>query len=243
MRLQVIYIYISFIRYLKKPVCTKQTLSTEKFKIFICLLPLALFVDFGLDFFTNNHWLMNVLKISDIGAQENEFYKLGFGLAILTVGIIGPILEELIGRSYLNNFYWNNGLIPINVSIIFLILLNVKEIPIIITTVIIALFFCLIIYLGLKKSNLIKVTLLKFYSKNFTVYFYLSSISFGVIHLTNFAIGNFIPFLPIILVLSQIFAGLILGYKRLILGLRWSIAFHSLHNIIFLIPLFLKHLK
>ena len=67
------------------------------------------------------------------------------------------------------------------------------------------------------------------------------SIAFGAVHILNFKTENFIPLLSIFLVLPQIFGALVLGYIRIFMGLRWSILFHALHNLYFLILLFINH--
>ena len=86
-----------------------------------------------------------------------------------------------------------------------------------------------------------KFHFLRSYINKYNLYFYLSVISFGAAHIGNYESAHFIPLLPILLVLPQIFGGLMLGYIRVFMGLRWSILFHALNNLFFLILLFINH--
>lgn len=158
----------------------------------------------------------------------------------MSIVIIAPILEELIQRSYLTSFKWNNIFVPINIGLILIFLFQVRGYLLIILCLIV-LVSCNIIYSKLLQNKKIKTKLLKFYSKNFKFYFYLSGISFGMVHIGNYEMEHYIPLLSIILVLPQIFGGLMLGYIRIVMGLRWSICFHALHNLVFLIFLFINH--
>ena len=86
-----------------------------------------------------------------------------------------------------------------------------------------------------------KFHFLRSYINKYNLYFYLSAISFGAAHIAIYEFSHFIPLLPIFLVLPQIFGGLMLGYIRVFMGLRWSILFHALNNLFFLILLFINH--
>jgi uncharacterized protein len=78
---------------------------------------------------------------------------------------------------------------------------------------------------------------------NFTFFFNISAIAFGLIHLSNYSnISNY--FLAISLVSSQIVSGYVLGFVRMKFGLIYSMGLHSVWNFItsiaFLVPLILK---
>lgn len=70
----------------------------------------------------------------------------------------------------------------------------------------------------------------------FKIVYYLSAVLFASVHLSNFESG-FPLWLSPLLVLPQFFAGLVLGYTRVRLGLFWSITLHALHNGLLIIPL------
>ena len=232
--------YTAFFTYLKRPFIFRTSNQKIKLKTFLLLFLLALIVDFNLDRLSMNHWLINILNISDSESQDKEVYKSGFWFAILTVALLAPTLEEILQRSYLTSFVWNNCLVPVNISLIGVMLFNIRGNMLFIIFGM-SLIISRIIFLKLTKNDKIKFHFLKFYAKNYFFYFYLSAISFGCAHIANYPIGNFIPILPVLLVLSQIFAGLILGYVRVLMGLRWSICFHAFHNFIFILILFAKH--
>ena len=91
-----------------------------------------------------------------------------------------------------------------------------------------------------KESN----TLEKFWITYFKPIFYLFSFGFALVHITNYENNQTIFYLlaPLI-VLSQGIGGLILGYVRMHLGLKWAILNHALFNfiIIILIPMLFSH--
>lgn len=84
-----------------------------------------------------------------------------------------------------------------------------------------------------------KRRLVRFWYKHYGVFFYAFAIAFGLIHITNYNNNSFIfyAFAPII-VGSQIFDGLVMGYTRVRLGFWWGVLQHSAFNfMLFLLPL------
>jgi len=79
-------------------------------------------------------------------------------------------------------------------------------------------------------------------SKNIKFFYYLTSITFGLVHLTNFS-GNIylILLFSIFLVGPQLILGFILGFIRLKYGLKYSILFHMAVNAPILFMLFKVH--
>jgi membrane protease YdiL (CAAX protease family) len=69
--------------------------------------------------------------------------------------------------------------------------------------------------------------------KYFKIIFYLFSIAFALMHLTNYSNTNalFYVLAPLI-VLPQLIAGITLGYVRLKLGFFWGVLQHGLYNLI-----------
>lgn len=68
----------------------------------------------------------------------------------------------------------------------------------------------------------------------FKLGFYIFTIGFALIHITNFELTTSILLLSPILVLPQLFVGIGLGYLRIRFGLQWSILLHCVYNLIFL---------
>jgi membrane protease YdiL (CAAX protease family) len=70
------------------------------------------------------------------------------------------------------------------------------------------------------------------WNKNFKYFVYIMTITFGLIHLTNFGNDEILFFcLGPIIVGSQLIGGLILSYTRIKLGFIWSIIQHGLFNL------------
>ena len=73
----------------------------------------------------------------------------------------------------------------------------------------------------------------KLWLKHFRKIFYLSTILFALIHLTNYSNNNiFFYILAPLIVLPQFIGGITLGYLRLKLGFFWGVLQHGLYNLI-----------
>lgn len=70
--------------------------------------------------------------------------------------------------------------------------------------------------------------------KSFKIAFYILTLLFGFVHLSNFEITANVLLLSPLLVLPQILLGGYLGFIRIKLGLLWSILLHASYNGIFL---------
>jgi membrane protease YdiL (CAAX protease family) len=66
--------------------------------------------------------------------------------------------------------------------------------------------------------------------KSFKLAFYILTLLFGFIHISNFEITTNVLLLAPILVLPQILLGSYLGFIRLRFGLQWSIFLHAAYN-------------
>ena len=75
--------------------------------------------------------------------------------------------------------------------------------------------------------------------KYFSIVFYTSAISFGVIHIFNYEMSTKLLVIAPVLIMPQLILGLYFGYIRTRLGLRWSIFLHACYNAILIIPVFL----
>ncbi|MEJ7587654.1 MAG: hypothetical protein WKI04_08840 [Ferruginibacter sp.] len=226
---------------MKKPKLPQRVKSIENIGFFSCLFLFSLFMDFTLDYIASMEFLLNAFHINNTNAFDEEIYREGFPFAVLVVGLMVPAFEEFLHRYYLRSFTWNNTLLPICCAFIFIQLLNIRSITYLLIIAIITLSISIGIYRLILKSEKVKKKLLQFYAINYWLFFYISAIAFGVSHIGNYNIKHFIPILPVILLLPQIFAGLLLGYVRIVMGIKWSIAFHSLHNLIVVTFLFINH--
>ena len=68
----------------------------------------------------------------------------------------------------------------------------------------------------------------EFFRRAFTVFFWLSSIAFALIHLANYTEGSLAILLP--LVLPQFALGTMLAYLRVHYGFVTALALHAIHN-------------
>jgi hypothetical protein len=72
-------------------------------------------------------------------------------------------------------------------------------------------------------------------AKSFKIAFYLFTLVFGFIHITNFEMTSNVLLLAPILVLPQILVGAYFGYIRVRFGLLWSMLLHGSYNATFII--------
>lgn len=75
--------------------------------------------------------------------------------------------------------------------------------------------------------------------KSFKIGFYLLTLLFGFVHITNFDITTNVFLLAPILVLPQLLVGGYFGYIRVRFGLRWSILLHGSYNCFFILLSFI----
>jgi len=68
--------------------------------------------------------------------------------------------------------------------------------------------------------------------------FYALTFVFGYVHIFNFEMNSTTLLLSPFLVAPQLSIGVFLGYIRVRFGLKWSILFHAMYNLILTVPLF-----
>lgn len=232
---------LNFIFYLRNPKVPQSKQSVITVKSFYILFIFSMCINFILDLTSSNESLIKILKLKDSHFFEDDLLKKGILLAILLVGIITPFIEEFLQRYNLTSFLWNYRIMPFNLGIIIIQLFHIRTSTELLSIFAIGLFVAFFLNTCILKSPKYKIYFLRFYIRNYWLFFYSSAVAFGVLHIENHQIENFIPMLPILLVLPQIFTGLLLGYIRISMGLRWSILFHGLHNsflvaLLFIVP-------
>ncbi len=226
------------LQYLKHPVIPQKVPTSKAWKPFFVLLSFCLVVDIVLGLTFNNDWLTNWLKITNPNALEDKLYKEGLVAAVFITSVVAPLIEEYLFRAYLTGFVCNNVVLPLNLCLILVKLFNITTPAILWPLIAIAVVGSRVIFILLKRSKKLKISFARFYLHHYQLYFYVSAIAFGLIHLNNYEIKNFIPLVTVLLVMSQLFAGLVLGYVRIKWGLKWSMGFHALHNLFFVLLLF-----
>lgn len=197
----------NFVDFLKNPKeeSNFNAPPNSKIKSLLILFSLEIVV---LSIFSGLLKLFESLNLIDIGS--NKISDLLFNLPptqlFLVVVIVAPVIEELIFRLPLR--FKHNYLFKLVLWIISLTRIVSKE----------------------RLDELIQL----FRPAAFRYFFYLMTISFGLIHITNFeGYKNLLVWMPF-LTMNQLFIGCILGFLRIKFGLIWSIIYHALNNLIFI---------
>lgn len=76
-------------------------------------------------------------------------------------------------------------------------------------------------------------------AKSFKIGFYVLTLLFGFVHITNFDLTTSVLLLSPILVLPQLLVGSYFGYVRVRFGLQWSILLHGSYNSFFILLSFI----
>jgi membrane protease YdiL (CAAX protease family) len=222
-------LFHQFIAFLKKPDYKPEKINTkEKLKHLFWIWLFNLVVDIPLICVL---YYLDSKKLIPDSSYELKGTAMRFGAMV----IIAPIFEELFFRNPLNSPKWSVGIIGL-----FLLWL-IAQLPLFfgfIDTSYIYAGLCIVWIIawgGYKPSR-------KFYiswKHNYQWVFYVFALLFGVVHLTNYNLGNALWWVLPFLCISQMFGGVILGFVRLRYGLQFSILLHALFNFtVFLLSLF-----
>ncbi|WP_027066871.1 CPBP family intramembrane glutamic endopeptidase [Maribacter sp. Hel_I_7] len=79
-------------------------------------------------------------------------------------------------------------------------------------------------------------------SKLFKIAFYLFTVLFGFMHISNFEMTKQVLLFSPLLVAPQISVGFLLGYIRVRFGLIWSMALHACYNMVLIVPVLIMQL-
>ncbi len=74
------------------------------------------------------------------------------------------------------------------------------------------------------------------YDNHFRVLFYVSFVSFGLLHVFNYSDTQNLAFLVMLITLPQTIVGLVLGYVRIQYGFWYGFFMHAIYNGILLVP-------
>lgn len=149
--------------------------------------------------------------------------------------VLAPVLEELIFRAQLKRF---SGML-LFLSLVFGALLSA-----ILKTYwafLISPLICGILFIIYRFTVAGSVTRkFRFWRRVFPWHFYLTAICFALMHLANFEKGIALLPLGLLYTLPQLAIGLVLGFTRMVYGLKYSILVHSLYNLVFVTILYLQ---
>lgn len=207
------------ISYLKNP--TYIRIHKFEFKEFVKAFFLVFFVNFLMGGFV-------IILRSLFSIEEMELNINKIAIFLLSV-VAAPIIEEVISRLYLRPTKLNIR-IYLGVIIFLIVWLSIKEH---------IYFLCILPFLfGIsvliyKKTKTKHLKVYRWYLKHFKVIFYLSSLIFGLVHISNYQIPNCTMYLILPLIVApQIFAGCVLGFIRMKYGIIFSILLHSCFNLL-----------
>ena len=223
-------IAIDFLNFLKKPSLKKLPRNNTNLIITFILLFLLLI----LTVYTLSIGIKIVIYLIDYkeasklySFQESKLNKYSTLNNILYILIVGPLIEELLNRFYLN-LKKQNIIITLICLIVFLIKIywqNVNQVGLFILATVL----CTIVAFCALSQKRIDLFGLKY----FHYIFYCSCVIFACLHIQNFQSvlsKNYYWLLPF-LIFPQFFMGVFFGYIRVRFGFISGLLFHSVMNI------------
>ncbi len=217
--------YDDLLNYLKNPVICKN--EKPKFSLFLFLFISYFIIAIGIGFFA-----AIIVLLAHIKRTPLPFHSTA--VEILYVVMIGPVLEEILFRSWLK--FKTVNIVLLFITLTFFLLNNTTGHP---RPYFIFGSAALLFILGTSLSLFKRENMASFIQKHFKFFFYASSLVFGLGHATNFT-GHpwLILALSPILAGPQIVLGFLLGYIRMKHGLVYSMLFHMLVNTIIIFQFF-----
>lgn len=168
---------------------------------------------------------------------SNSKYRLNYSYLkkIMIIGFLGPVIEEIIFRLYLN---LNRIAVTISVGLMFyanivshiLRSFQISETMFWSLRIIISLILSILVYTFVKQRLLDQIKI-----KGYRYLFYFSILLFGFLHLSNFAsINPFMLLMSPLLVLPQLCYGIFIGFVRVKIkhGFYLGVLVHILINVI-----------
>jgi len=202
-----------FIDYIKKPAYPEGFVKINWGIFFLMLL---MYVIFTVSILLIPYIAMKLTGITRSPFHFTLYQKVLFGI------VLAPIYEEILCRVLLV-FNRKNLAVFVACCAIFFVYFFVKSNPrFIIFSGLIA--FSSVVYLYFDRCY-------AFISNHYRLFFYFTAILFGLLHIFNFTGVTYynLVFTPL-LVLPQLFMGLILGYLRVRYGFRYGVLFHAVVN-------------
>ena len=167
----------------------------------------------------------------DYGSNSNDvMIRENILLVVISVVIMAPLIEEVVFRSFLRYRPFRLSLFIGFVYITFLF--QFVEIGgqwefLSFYSVVLLVFFGLgLVFKFLYNGSSLKIL----YHRYFFVLFYGVALVFGFAHIFNYSNWMSMWFLAPLLVLPQIVGGFMLGYVRMLYGLKWAVFFHLFFN-------------
>ena len=219
---------VEFINYLKKP----QYESIERKDTHVIITTIKIYLLALLFIGLINSLNLTILKTFftipiDESLEVPEPFKRHLWAYLALVVIYSPIMEEVIFRLPLI-------FDPVNISlsISVLIALIVHKVS---NGILPILTFLMLFFLLNRLAIIYKLNFLSFWKKNFKYIFYLLSLTFGLVHISNYKyVVLFLYLMAPILILPQLLLGFLLSYTRLYYkkGFLICILIHCLMNLV-----------
>jgi len=165
------------------------------------------------------------LKVADFNSNSSNFFK---------IVIMAPIIEELIFRLPLKNFFKN-----IFISLGLLTYILTKDYMSFPMAISIGLVVAFLPY-STKYSKVVEEKINSFVYNNYVYLFYFLAFSFGILHILNAEIlTSDMHLSAFVYVIHPLFSGLFFAFIRVKLkyGIIYSIVIHALTNLFHFIPI------
>lgn len=158
--------------------------------------------------------------------RNTQLLSYGFLKGVLCVGILYPVIEEISYRLWLRKSRINTIISLLCCVVILLYSIFKQEGIMLLLDIFVFSILCCVIFICTLSVRMM----------NSKVILYISSLIFGIMHITNFPDILSIPIYIIpLLILPQFLLGLVSGYLRLSYGFVYGILFHATINLVTLV--------
>lgn len=206
-----------------------------KLRIILSLLGLSILLSFASNLVSTSIETFIPIEAEHIIGEDEE---LSWFMAIAGISIV-PLLEEVTFRLWLAPnllfFFISFSLVTIQFAPMpFIDLLRATSLEALTPVAQIGFYLALsgVIVLWFWWRDRRGQRYADFFHRYVAVYYYVSAIVFGLIHLTNYTAVGAWWFAPL-LVLPQLIGGFIFGYVRIRLGFWYAVLMHMAHNLLF----------
>jgi len=170
---------------------------------------------------------LGLIGIEDMDHKIEALSDNPMMLALMAVGL-APVLEEAVFRLPMKYSYVRIGIgLGLALTMVSAIIESEEMIAAITGGVLFSIF--LFQFINERKGNALNEQIAPLWLTYFYIPFWLLTIAFALLHLTNFG-TSFPLYLAPFLVLPQFVLGIILGYVRTGFGFIYAVLFHALHN-------------
>ncbi len=196
--------------------------------LYVVVIPIALLITV----------LLTLLKYEGINAVSEFAINGNLLMIFLLGGVVAPFIEETTFRLPLRFKPFYLGLATFFAARIISVFINRVYFPesnLTLQVWFIPLLLSLSVYAILRRPD-IKDRLNNFYASHFGGIFYILTILFGMMHITNYSEVRNILLVVVLLGLPQVIVGLVLGFIRLRHGFWYGFLMHGMYNTFLLLP-------